>query len=110
MELVGGVLVVQELDKGGNPEAGVTGELTTDRSNFLTADIEEVGGEERAEVGNCLFGGGEVAFREGAEHLVGMELLVELTLPGRVVLVAREQGFGFAGHAGGGDGQWTEPS
>lgn len=102
LEMIGAIFVVEELDQGGDPKTRVADELAADGADVLVAKVEEVGSEKSAEVGDCLLGGWKVAFREGAEHLVGMELLVELTLTGSVILVTGKQGLRFARHGGGG--------
>jgi hypothetical protein len=100
LEIIGGILVVQKLDQGGDPETRVADELAANGADVLIAKVEKVGSEKGAEIGDCLFGGREITFREGAEHLVRMELLVELTLTGSVILVTREEGLCFARHGG----------
>lgn len=77
LKIIGGIFVVQELDQGGDPETRVADELAADGTDVLVAKVEKVGREKGAEIGDCLLGRREVAFGEGAEHLVGMELLVE---------------------------------
>jgi hypothetical protein len=58
--------------------------------------VESLTGEEGSQVDDKLFGARHEAFGHGAVHLVGVELLVQLLLQVRVLIILREERLSFA--------------
>lgn len=94
LELVVAILFFEKLDKGAHESLDVPCKLTAWFAQIIVSRVEKVRGHKRAQVDDDLLGRRHVALGQGLEHLVGMQLLVQLALSRGVVFIARQEGFG----------------
>lgn len=100
LQLILTVLVPQQLDEGPDTELGVAGQLTSGGTDLVWVGIEDIRGKQGAEVGDGLLGGWHITLREGTEHLIGVQLLMNPTLEDGLIFVAGEEWFGITSPRG----------
>lgn len=82
--------MLEEFDQLFDPLFGVVREGLARVTELRGVRVKHIGGKEGAEVGNSLLIGGHIPLGESSEHLVRVQLLMELPLKRRLVIILGE--------------------
>jgi hypothetical protein len=87
--LVAAVLVEEQVNELVQPPLGELDEEPSGVAEVWIVWVQDVSGQEAAQIDDGLFIGRHVPLAQGADHLVRMQLLVHLALHDRVIVVLR---------------------
>ena len=93
---------MQEVDEHLDAPAQVTDDLATRGPDIRVPGIEQIQGQQAAQVEDHLVIRGHIALGKGAQGFVGAQLRLQTLAKGRMlplVLVAREKGVRFSRHS-----------